>query len=276
METEHKRDRFDLVIKIVTAIGAVMTGIFLPLVFHISEEKNRESHLYIETMTQREKSDSDLRSKMFDSLIGSYFGKGMETNPEKQMLYLHLLTLNFQEFFDARPLFKDLHKTLTDEKKQERLLAIAREETNRQVNMLTSPDREPAEMVLCVTDTEECHKAGTFNLKIKQGKLLPLDVRLKEVDSSSARVRISVPPQTFPFKTAEFSVSFFDTPFMQNTKLADGTRFSFILKSVDTKSQIAEIEMITFPDAYMSLRDRPYFDEMLSRLGSENGGVQSR
>lgn len=274
METEKKRDRFDILTKTVTAIGTVMMGIFIPIVIHINGEKNRQSQLYIQTMTQREQSDSDLRSKMFDSLIGSYFGKGIQTDPAKQMLYLHLLTLNFQEFFDARPLFEDLNETLAGEKRQ-RLLAIAREATNRQVNMLTSPDREPTEMMLCAKETKECSKTGRFNLKIKQGNL-QLDVRLLAVDSSYARVRVSAPAQTFPFKTAEFRVSFFDTPFMQNTKLGDGTRFSFILKNVDTVSQKAKFEMITFPDSYMNLRDRPYFDEMLSRLGGNSGEAKGK
>jgi len=40
---------------------------------------------------------------------------------------------------------------------------------------------------------------------------------------------------------------------------------------MDQERQKATIEVVTFPEEYMNLRDRPYFDEMLSRLGA-NGG----
>ncbi|MBI5197127.1 MAG: hypothetical protein HZA19_00805 [Nitrospirae bacterium] len=275
METEKKRDRFDLVTKVVTAIGALFAGIFIPFVIHYNEEKNRETQLYVQIMTQREQSDSALRSQMFNSLISSYFGPDILRDPEKQMMYLHLLTLNFQEFFDARPLFEDLDKRLTGDRR-EKLLAIARDAANRQVNLLTKPDREPAEMTLCVEETEACGRMGTFSLNGKGERSAQLNVVLRDVGPSSIRVRVSSADENFYFKTTEFNVSYFDTPFMDNTKLVDGSRFSFVLKNGDSERQMATLEVVTFPEEYMNLRDRPYFDEMLSRLGTDNGGVKGK
>ncbi len=273
METDKtaNKNRFELITKVVTAIGALLAGIFIPVVIHYNEEKNRETQLYVQIMTQREQSDSALRSQMFNSLISSYFGQDILRDPEKQMMYLHLLTLNFQEFFDARPLFEDLEKRITPAQRS-MLLSIARDASDRQVNMLTKPENEPIEMILCVEESEECKRMDTFTIKGKKKRSFPFSVLLRDVSASEVRVRVSSAEESFNFKTVEIGVSYFDTPFMNNTKLVDGSRFSFVLKNIDPVRQMATIEVVTFPEEYMNLRDRPYFDEMLSRLGSNGGG----
>ncbi|MCC7203156.1 MAG: hypothetical protein IT393_10925 [Nitrospirae bacterium] len=260
--------RFDIITKTVTAIGALLAGIFIPVVINYNQEKNRETQLYVQIMTQREQSDSALRSQMFNSLISSYFGQDIVRDPEKQMMYLHLLTLNFQEFFDARPLFEDLDNKVTPAQRS-RLISIARDAADRQVNMLTKPENEPIEMILCVEETEGCKRMDTFTIRGKKKSSFKFSVLLRQVSSSEARVRVSSAEDSFNFKTVEIGVSYFDTPFMNNTKLIDGSRFSFVLRNMDPVRQMATIEVVTFPEEYMNLRDRPYFDEMLSRLGSK-------
>lgn len=265
--------KWDLVAKTVTAIGALLAGVFIPIAINYNQEKNRETQLYVQIMTQREQSDSTLRSQMFNALIGSYFGEDILKDPEKQMMYLHLLTLNFQEFFDARPLFEDLNRRINPEQRL-RLLSIARDAADRQVNLLSKPQNEPIELRLCMDSTEDCPRMGSFNLKGREGTY-PFAVRLQEVSDSDVKVRVSSAAENFNFKTIEFYVSYFDTPFMNNTKLVDGSRFSFVLRNADPARKIATIEVVAFPEEYMNLRDRPYFDEMLSRLGAKSGAVKS-
>ncbi|MEW6585457.1 MAG: hypothetical protein AB1442_07560 [Nitrospirota bacterium] len=60
---------------------------------------------------------------------------------------------------------------------------------------------------------------------------------------------------------------------MSNTRLADGSRFAFTLKNSDTSEQRAVLKVVTFPEEFMSLRDRPYFDEMLSKVTEEKKGI---
>ena len=269
MEPETpSQHRWDLIAKTVTAIGAILAGVFIPVAINYNQEKNREAQLYVQIMTQREQSDSSLRSQMFTSLIGSYFGQDILRDPEKQMTYLHLLTLNFQDFFDARPLFEDLNKRVNPEQRV-RLLSIARDAADRQINLLTKPNAEPMEMQLCVNETEDCKSMGTFTLKGKE-KDYPFAVSLEEVNPYEILVRVSSAAENFNFKTIEFSMSYFDTPFMNNTKLMDGSRFAFVLRNADPTRKIATIEVVSFPEEYMNLRDRPYFDEMLSRLGAKS------
>ncbi len=264
------RNKLELVTKILTAVGALFAGIFIPIVINYNQEKNRETQLYVQIMTQREQSDSTLRAQMFNSLISSYFGQEMKTSPEKQMMYLNLLTLNFQEFFDARPLFEDLGKKLTGSEREE-LIAIARNAADRQVNLLSKPESVPITINLCMIEEDDCLKMDTFTLSGKKKQSFPFNVVLRGVDNLSARLRVSSADENFNFKTVEFEVSYFDTPFMDNTKLIDGSRFSFLLRNVDPIRQKATLEVIAFPQEYMNLRDRPYFDEMLWRLGDKNG-----
>src|SRR5512135_3149636 len=100
------KDKIDIITKIVTASGAIIAGIAIPVVINMNAEQNRKSQLYMQIMSQREQADSSLRERMFSALISSYFGNQISKDPDKQLMYLHLLSLNFQEFFDAKPLFE--------------------------------------------------------------------------------------------------------------------------------------------------------------------------
>ncbi len=268
MSTDASSSRLEIILRSITAVGALLAGVFIPVVINVNQEKNRETQLYVQIMTQREQSDSALRSQMFNSLIGSYFGKDILSDPEKQMMYLHLLTLNFQEFFDARPLYEDLDKRVNPEQRK-RLLEIARNAADRQVNLLTKPNNEPMEMQLCLQETDDCKKMNVFSMKGRD-RTYTFATRLLSVTQSEIRVRVSSADEKFNFKTIEFNVSYFDTPFMNNTKLVDGSRFSFVLRNADPDRKMATIEIVVFPEEYMNLRDRPYFDEMLSKLGAKN------
>ncbi|MFZ5997835.1 MAG: hypothetical protein ACOYW7_10155 [Nitrospirota bacterium] len=275
MMNEEKKDLIELITKIVTAASALIAGIAIPVVLNYNEEKNRQSQLYVQIMSQREQSDSALRERMFNALITSYFGKEVATDPEKQIMYLHLLTLNFQEFFDAKPLFEDLDKKLTGESRR-RLQHIAREVGDRQVNMLTKPDHKPAELMLCREQLDDCTATGAFSVKGRQ-RDYHFNVELLRVGESEVFLRVSpaqgaTPAESFDFKPIEFEVSYYDTPFMNNTRLTDGSRFAFALKNSDPKAKIALLKVVTFPEEFMSLRDRPYFDEMLAKVREENGG----
>ena len=206
---------------------------------------------------------------MFNALISSYFGKEVSTDPDKQIMYLHLLTLNFQEFFDAKPLFEDLDKRLSG-KERKKLQNIAREVADRQINMLTKPGHKPVEFALCSEDQPDCRSTGDFDVK-GQSRTYHFNVELLDVGISEALLRVTPgqadgQPEGFDFKPIEFEVSYFDTPFMNNTRLADGSRFAFVLKNSDADSKMVLLKIVAFPEEFMSLRDRPYFDEMLAKV----------
>ena len=273
---EEKKDIIEAVTKIVPAASVLIAGIAIPVVLNYNEGKNRQSQLYVQIMSQREQSDSALRERMFNALINSYFGKEVSTDPEKQIMFLNLLTLNFQEFFDAKPLFDDLDKKLKGESRR-KLQNIAREVADRQVNMLTKPAHKPVELMLCSEQHDDCQTTATFSVKGTQ-RTYHFNVELLEVSISAVSLRVSpmlggTQPESFDFKPIEFEVSYYDTPFMSNTRLADGSRFAFTLKNSDSAAKRALLKVVIFPEEFMSLRDRPYFDEMLAKVREEKKGI---
>ncbi len=273
---QENKDMIDVVTKIVTAASVLIAGIAIPVVLNHNEEKNRQSQLYVQIMSQREQSDSALRERMFNALITSYFGKEVATDPDKQIMYLNLLTLNFQEFFDAKPLFEDLDKRLKGESRR-KLQNIARQVSDRQANMLTNPEHKPVELMLCSEQQDDCQTTAAFDVKGPQ-RTYHFNVELLDVGTSEVSLRVSpapsgTQPESFDFKPIEFEVSYYDTPFMNNTRLADGSRFAFALKNSDPSAKRAVLKIVNFPAEFMSLRDSPYFDEMLARVKEEKKGA---
>jgi len=276
MMKQESKDLIELVAKIVTAASALIAGIAIPVVLNYNEEKNRQSQLYVQIMSQREQSDSALRERMFNALISSYFGKEVSTDPEKQIMFLNLLTLNFQEFFDAKPLFEDLDGKLKGESRR-KLQKIAREVADRQINMLNKPNQKPVELMLCGEQQDDCQNTGVFSVNGPQ-RTYRFNVELLDVGTSAVSVRVSpaqegAQTESFDFKPIEFEVSYYDTPFMNNTRLVDGSRFAITLKNSDPAAKMAVLKIVIFPDEFMSLRDRPYFDEILARVREEKKGI---
>lgn len=69
-------------------------------------------------------------------------------------------------------------------------------------------------------------------------------------------------------KPIEFNVSYFDLPFMDNTRLFTGSRFAIVLRNIhkEGEDKAAELGFISFREDFMSVRDRPYFTQMLREL----------
>jgi len=61
-----------------------------------------------------------------------------------------------------------------------------------------------------------------------------------------------------------FDVGFFDFPMIDNTRLANGLRCAVTLSAFTAAS--ADLTTICFPGEYASLKDRPYYDEVIQRL----------
>lgn len=63
-----------------------------------------------------------------------------------------------------------------------------------------------------------------------------------------------------------FGVSYFDMPYMDNTRLYDGSRFAIVLKDLNPENGYALIQVASFREEFMSIRDRPLFEEMLMKI----------
>ena len=108
-------------------------------------------------------------------------------------------------------------------------------------------------------------------------------VRLKVVDynyySSTVKVRMSIQTQYIDNKTkpsAEFYVSYFEFPLIDNTRLENDMRLAIVLRNFefddgDEKEGLIpklriELKAIYFPGSKSGLKDKPYIDDIVSKL----------
>ncbi|MFY9268374.1 MAG: hypothetical protein WAO55_01355 [Candidatus Manganitrophaceae bacterium] len=319
----HPWQKWESFAKILAGFSAAISAIAIPILINTYTEENRKAEMLIKTMSEREKSDTDIRQSMFKSLVDGYFGSLKtdftsqdEESFRRRIMFLELLTVNFQEFFNAKPLFQEVYIGL-DRKQQEKnasagrwkelqgeLIRISKEIVSRQKTMLNSVT-SPAILNLN-KDAPVCvrlYDKADFDLLKRQntndphiphfepgsclkqegagGKSITGDNRrqsleIRPVEFRKERVTVQVVIYEDLFKgnlyqgseakqTMTFDVSYFDLPYMDNIKLSDGNRFALVLRQI-YEDETAEVEVIRFKNDFMSLRDRPLFEEMVEKL----------
>jgi hypothetical protein len=351
-ETRTAKDRWDKLesfAKTLAGVCAAAGAILIPVFINQYTEESRKSQVYVQMMTEREKSDTSIRENMFKSLLGGY----LETLKEdvkkedlesfrKRIVFLELLSVNFQEFFNAKPLFEEVYEKLVkhrytvkdDQTRTEwmelekKITGIAKETSSRQATTLnTIGDSvvfamrigevgcvrlyEKADLEAfrkhdgitrfrnfedgaCLRDQEKEEEGkvgpttslnqdrnGTQSLITKgYHKQQSIELRVAEVRDASVQLQVTVYADFFdrnayvgsePGRSFPVNVSYFDLPYMDNIKLADGNRFSLVLKGIykgtgGNEKAEADIEAIRFKNDFMSLKDRPLFEEMLKKL----------
>ena len=328
--SKGERDRWgkiESIAKIVGAIGVFIGSVAIPYIIGKTSEESHKAQVYMQVMSEREKSDTAIRQEMFKTLLADYLGRFAENAPEndesfrKRIMFLELLSLNFQEYLNARPLFEDVYLRLEKAKKkagerskeyegwaklQEDLIRVARNIASSQAAMLTPSGLSrtfdltkgksvcirlyPVENLLELTDklgkeplldrkTKSCSDASVQNPQQMNKGNPAIDVELEEVNEVAIGVKVTPYQESFKdgtlnfvkaLKPIRFEVSAFDLPYMDNTRLADGSRFALLLSHIDKKEEAVEINAIIFQGGFVSLRDRPFFEEMLLKLKETN------
>lgn len=76
-----------------------------------------------------------------------------------------------------------------------------------------------------------------------------------------------------PASRANFTVGFYDFPVIDNTRLPSGVRCALTLANISPVS--ADVVTVCFPGEYASLKDRPYYDEVIQKLREANEQEQA-
>ena len=274
MEKQSRlRSWIETVAKLLPGIGAVIAGILIPLVIQTSGEKSRNHQLYAEIVSRREVSDTELRAKMFENLIKSFFGdgNGQQTNSQKLTL-LRLLALNFHEFFNLEPLFDQLESELGTKEDKERLREIAREIVSKQEAMLSQVEEGRVFTETAFEGEQNGIMVPSAEKPAYRGHRL--GIRILEIGNSNdyAIVQVEDIPEgrtdIGTIVSIRFKLNYYDTPFIENTKLSNNVRFAITLQHIGMieDRKIVQMKVIFLPETYMSARDRPYLEEMLRQL----------
>jgi hypothetical protein len=280
-------DRLQIILSplggLLTAVAVASLGIFGSRTIERQQSNEAKLRLYSELMTRREESEATLRKEMFQSIIGSFFD-AQSSSLETRLLKMELLAQNFHEALNLVPLFEHMQREIdesraTREEKRyyaSRLGDLAREVTRKQVIVLESSGRRHDWTVL-ISDTLA---AGTGSEQLDDveatldGIRRRFRVTLSRADTVRRELRVGleietpaqpgVPSNAVGRYTVDFDVGFFSTPMIDNTRLSNDQRVALVLS--DMNQYGASLSLVYFPGSRASLREKPYYEEILRKL----------
>ena len=283
-----QKDTWDKVAIVLAPVGGLFTAIAIALFGFITSSKQNErqaletnTRLYSELMSRREESESALRKDMLVSIISSFLNPD-RTNINDDVLSLELLAYNFHESLNLKPLFMDLTRRIRNEQGgastamqktelegyQVRLENVAREIARKQMIVLEGVGKRFDRTIdLSVDPDGTTLEHATLTLDSVQ---TDLDIDIVHVDRENREVLVSLSIETpdpelgRQTKVATFVVSFFDFPMIDNLRLAQGQRCALVLTNFSEHS--ADLTTVLFPGAYASLKEKPYYNEVLQSV----------
>jgi hypothetical protein len=307
-ELNTKRDVqfwLDVVMKLTVPLGAIVAAW---LANHF--EQNRAN---LQLINQREQAESSLRATMFGQLITPIAGpgdSGAETDPVRYAVLAQLLTLNFHEHFELKPLLQDADDRLTAYKgaiapeavlkARGNLREAAHRVIQRQIAQLwddkiaqctPAASMETTFQFVSDADLEESFSqaadAASVLVPSKTLKAFTvsspdcrdtLSIVFDKPDFSAERVHVLISPASptgvdtdYRF---DFSLTSFAFPFTDNSLLPNGNRFAFFIKDVsefDAASKIMRVGLRWFPHNYYPPTERPTdYKEFRKALGSSD------
>jgi len=295
VDSNKKKDKdfWDKMHIVLGPVGGLLTAISIALVSYFASDylnKNQENEaktrLYTELMSRREESESALRKDMFTSIISTILKD--ESTMDERILQLELLAYNFHESLNLMPLFTYLDRRNNEDTKdakhregyRARLYNMSREVTSKQVASLEGVST--IEKFFYCYDTINCSGASnTFNCTFYDSmvngdhfdsithivylSILDMDT---VTNSINVRLKICTRQGKEEDKCAQpaFAVDFFEFPMIDNTRLINDKRCSVVLRDFDKVNKFIELDLIFFPGSHSSLKERPYYDDIVSKL----------
>ena len=269
---------------LLTAIAVASLGMVGSGALERQQSNEAKLRLYSELMTRREESEATLRKEMFQSIIGSFFDADA-ASLDTRLLKMELLAQNFHEALNLVPLFEhmqreiDVSKASREEKRYfaSRLGDLAREVTRKQMIVLEASGRRHDWTVL-ISDSLA---AGIASQQLDDVELT-LDgikrrfrVTLSQADTVRRDLRVGLEIETPPGQpgvpanavgryNVDFDVGFYSTPMIDNTRLSNDQRVALVLS--DMNQYGASLSLVYFPGSRASLREKPYYEEILRKL----------
>jgi hypothetical protein len=265
-EVKTRRDVqfwLDVVMKLTVPLGAILAAW---LANHF--EQNRAN---LQLINQREQAESSLRATMFGQLIGPVAGTkdpNEDIDPIRYAVLAQLLTLNFHEHFELKPLLQDADDRLAAYRGTLAPVAIQQARSNlhqaahrviqRQLAQLwedpiakCTPAATMETTFQFVSDAEleeafgQSSDAGTFLVPSTSLQTFvvtspdcqdTLSIVFDRPDFSSERVHVLITPASGGKVEADYRFDFdltsFAFPFTDNALLPDGNRFAFFVRDV--------------------------------------------
>ena len=89
------------------------------------------------------------------------------------------------------------------------------------------------------------------------------------VDEKTVNVRLdietSINDKYVNMVTQEFTIDYFQFPMIDNTRLSNDMRCAVVMRDFDFPNFI-EVDILYFPGSHSSLKEKPYYDEVVKKL----------
>jgi hypothetical protein len=278
-------EKFQIVVQplggLLTACAVAYVGMTGSQMLERRQSVDTNARLYSELMSRREEAESSLRKDMFVSIISTFLKPGA-TDLSAKILNLELLAYNFHDSLNLKPLFLDIQRQLRKSVEPDRadyllrINRVAREITAKQLFALEGHGKSFRRSV----DLEELAAAGTAGIELdpetitvrKQTTEVTLRVLKVDMELQQLTVRMKATSaqgkDELPDSRASFTVGFYDFPVIDNTRLPSGLRCAVTLSNFSPVS--ADLTTVCFPGEFASLKDRPYYDEVIQKLREAN------
>lgn len=283
-------EKLDVVMKplggLFTAIAVALVGYFAQDIIQEQQAADARVRLYSELMSQREQSESALRKDMFGTIIQSFVGTQAATL-DTRVLNLELLAYNFHDTLNLKPLFLHLAKRVqasNDPERMEymqRLTRVAREVIRKQTMVLESAGAKYDRVIdfeqLAASPGGLALEPAVLSVKGESPRKFQLYALRVDESTGQIKMRLEI---TTPDGSAsdgdasvtEFWVGPFDFPMIDNTRLLRDQRCAIVLNNFNSAG--ADLTLIYFPGSYASLKERPYFQEVVDELLGEQMEAQ--
>lgn len=287
-EPVRKRDTWAKVEILTRPLGGLLTAAAITVLGFITSSAlnqrqtiDTNTRLYTEIMSRREESESALRKDMCVSIINSFVNP-RDTGLGPSVLNLEMLAYNFHESLNLKPLFDEMRRRVVRAQAEaktpearaenaeylERLENTAREIVRRQMITLEGVGKRFDRTIDLTGDPEGASlEPETLTL---DGVSTTFALDVVGVDRENRSIELSLVIETpdpelgRQTKVATFGVSYFDFPMIDNTRLAGGQRCAVVLNGFNEQS--ADVTLVLFPGSYASLKEKPYYDEVISNI----------
>lgn len=303
---KEKRDLWDKIQIVMQPIGGLITALTIALVSYygssyLNNKQNNEAKisLYTQLMSSREQSESALRKDMFNSILGTILKDSHSL--DENILQLELLAYNFHESLNLMPLFVYMSRQIALEKNiqlktdyQKRLYKMAGDVISKQISSLEGAAASETMFISFPGDSIK-YKPGlsqdfamdwkdskVFYDTIKSGnsnsvykRVVFLKASGFNVDEKTVNVRLdietSVNDKFINMVTQEFTIDYFQFPMIDNTRLSNDMRCAVVMRDFSFPNFV-EVDILYFPGSHSSLKEKPYYDDVVKKLLMDKEG----
>ena len=296
----EKRDFWDKIQIVMQPIGGLITALTIALVSYygssyLNNKQNNEAKisLYTQLMSSREQSESALRKDMFNSILGTILKDSHSL--DENILQLELLAYNFHESLNLMPLFVYMSRQIALEKNiqlktdyQKRLYKMAGDVISKQISSLEGAAASETMFISFPGDSIK-YKPGLsqdFAMDWKDSKVFYDTIKVGNsnsvykrvvflkasgfnVDEKTVNVRLdietSVNDKFINMVTQEFTIDYFQFPMIDNTRLSNDMRCAVVMRDFSFPNFV-EVDILYFPGSHSSLKEKPYYDEVVKKL----------